>query len=58
MAKHLLDKTGYLEACQNHCEGLVAILWIQLKINGSCRRGQKELILNVAPVVLGVPVVR
>jgi len=46
MAKHLVDKTGCLEACQNRCEELVAIPWIQLKINETCRRVQKELILT------------
>lgn len=37
-----------LEACQKRCEELVAILWIYLKIDGSCRMGQKELLLNTA----------
>jgi hypothetical protein len=45
MAKHLGDKTGCLEACHKRCEELAAILRIQLKINGSCRRGQKQLFL-------------
>ena len=47
MAKYLVDETRCLEACQKHCEELAAILWIQLKIDGSCRRGQKELILSL-----------
>jgi hypothetical protein len=46
MAKHLIDKTGWLKACQKRPEELAAILWIQLRINGSCRRGQKELIVE------------
>jgi hypothetical protein len=46
MKKHLDDKTRWLKACQKRCEELAAILWIQLKINSSCRRGQKELVLD------------
>ena len=46
MKKHLDDKTRWLKACQKRCEELAAILWIQLKINSSCRRGQKELIMT------------
>ena len=41
-----LDMKGCLEVCQKRCEELAAILWIQLKINGSCRRGQKGPIVE------------
>jgi hypothetical protein len=51
MATHLVDKTGCLEACQKRCEELAAILWIQLKINGNCQRGQNELLL---PILFGL----
>lgn len=47
MARHVVDKTGYLDARQKGCEELAAILWIQLKINGSCRKGQKQLLVNI-----------
>jgi hypothetical protein len=46
MARHLVDKTGCLEVRQKRCEELAAILWILLKINGSCRRNLKELFLT------------
>ena len=55
MARHLVDKTGCLEACQKRCEELAAILWIQLKINSNCRRGQKELFLSIKLQKLCVP---
>jgi hypothetical protein len=44
MAKHLVGETGCLEACQKGREELAAMSWIQLRINGRCRRGQKQLI--------------
>lgn len=47
MAKLLTNKTGCLEAGHKRCEELAAILWIQLKINGSCRRDQKELFVSI-----------
>jgi len=47
MAKHLGDKTGWLKACQKRSEELAAILWIQLRFTGSCRKGQKELFLGI-----------
>jgi hypothetical protein len=46
MLKDLVDKAGCLEACQKQYEERVAILWIQLKINGGGRRNQKELFLT------------
>jgi len=46
MANDLAEKTGCLEAYQKRCEDRAAIRWIQLKWNGNCRRGQKELILT------------
>ena len=46
MAKHLIDKAGCLEACQKGREELAAIFWIQLRVNGGCRMGQKELFLK------------
>ena len=39
-----------LEACQERCEELVAILWIQLKIRGTDRRAQKQQLM--------IPIVR
>jgi hypothetical protein len=45
MAKLLANKTGWLEACQKRFEERAAILWIQLKIIGSRRRDQKQLVL-------------
>ena len=48
MAKHLVDMTGCVNAYQKRSEELAAILWIQLKIIGSCRRGHKQLVLSLA----------
>ncbi len=45
MAKLLTNKTGCLEAGQISREELALISWIELRIHGSCRRGQIELIL-------------
>lgn len=45
-AKHLGDEIDWLKACQKRSEELAAILWIQLKIIGSCKEGHKQLILK------------
>jgi hypothetical protein len=58
MAIYLVDKTGCPGACQKPCEELAAILWIQLKINGSCRRGQIELLLDRSETHRGTPLAR
>lgn len=52
MANHLVDKMGCRVACQKRGEELAAILWIQLKINGSCRRDQKELFVSTVRTLL------
>jgi len=52
MAKHLLDKTGWLKTCQKRSEKLAAILWIYLKITGSCHRGHKQLFIALSPLFL------
>jgi hypothetical protein len=46
MAKHLVENTGCLKAYQKRFQELAATRWIQLKMTGSNRRGQKELILT------------
>jgi hypothetical protein len=42
-----LDAAGCLKARQKRWEELAAILLIQLKINGSCRRDHKQLFLSL-----------
>jgi hypothetical protein len=44
------ENKGCLEACQNQCEELAALLVIQLKILGIDRNDQKQLFLTTVNI--------